>query len=572
MKLSITDWQKSTNALVLAGSVTGLNAPANTADVTIGGQAFPAVPIHYLCHHNADNHAASRVFKVGDQVQVLYLGNSAAPSSANLTVVGLVGELRRCRTLWNLVANLNRADGTEFGTSYGQWGFLGPSIQRVTETALGGYNWWTDGLRTLSWQMLAPSRYSVGSNNGGTAVYRDGALLATSPVAVAGAALQGDDLIVFGYNGHVWKRSAATGSWSHIYSWDLYVFTPAVAISINADCTSAVTLVDNSGGATPYCALVQFTISGDVVTMSWSDQLHSDAVGWNKPVAVDYRLNTLLTATVYCSYTESITADVFNYSRVYINDAQQCGVYSYNSQRTTVKEWTTQLRTPDQTHNLEHTVQTDGFTSSGLMVGYTTPGGSPYVASSISTIDYQSEASLILGMDLRTNHLAVYRMQQQPKTLTTTTTSATVTNTNCAINVSGSSSSTTNATGVVFYRSKELNSAIVDDRPSLLCPPESISSYTHYLMPAASVTDFDPVVWSSGGLVPVSTVALPMRSKSYGFMSSLTSNFLVAEKSGDRLVSWKTSNTATYCNYSGGDVAALTGLSGPLYATGLVVT
>lgn len=98
MDLSISNFNQSVNARVLIGQIVSINTDTKTATIMLTSGSVADVPFHYLCSHGEDDHAATRVFRDEDVVEVLYTGVTAAPAADNLHIMGLVGELRTCRT------------------------------------------------------------------------------------------------------------------------------------------------------------------------------------------------------------------------------------------------------------------------------------------------------------------------------------------------------------------------------------------------------------------------------------------------------------------------------------------
>ncbi len=582
MKLSITDWQQSANARVLPGVINALDTATNTATVAIATGQIVGVPIHYWCNHGVDNHGASRVFRVGDAVRVLYLGNTSAPSASNLTILGLAGEIRRCRTLWNLMGALNRADGTPSGTALAQFGFLGATVQQDTDQIMGGSNWWTDGTRTLSWAITQPNRYCRGSNAGGTSVYMDGALLATTPVAVAGAALQGDDLLIFSSVGDVWRRSAADGSWTRIYQWSA-AYGPQVAISVNADCTKASTIIDGTLSSTPYCLLAEYSITGSAVSVTFTDQLHRSGLNWDKPVAVDYQGTTLVVATLY--YTSTITQ----------TETPGTSSVVFTSGTTVVYDNTGHVIDKSTDINVQLRYLTKTITLAQITTDETITTKTYEVNDSVSTTFYDYSSSdvmnrsvaygnIVVGLDLRLNVVALYHQEFGPVTLKNNTSDRTIT--------LGADPPSTMIVGpwsysygcsdiMTFTRWKEIESStttILDLRSNVSCaldhPADGNGGVYDY--PIAPEAGFDTVDWVQGSSIWVGgtydTTHWPISGYTLNLFAYASNEFKCAEKGIDRLVSWRTSYGATYLDYTGGDVATLAGVTGPLYAASLAVT
>ena len=90
------DFATVANSRILTGTISAVNSSDCT--VTVNGLAIPGVPYFYHCQHDTIDHG-SRVFRVGDNVLLLHDGQLAAPSAANLRVIGFPDKLERCRGL-----------------------------------------------------------------------------------------------------------------------------------------------------------------------------------------------------------------------------------------------------------------------------------------------------------------------------------------------------------------------------------------------------------------------------------------------------------------------------------------
>lgn len=215
MKLSITDWQKAANARVLIGTVTALDPGANTATITIATGSVAAVPIHYWCNHGADNHAAARVFRVGDEVTALYTGNGDTPSALNMVVMGLKDEIRRCRLMAGILFDLCIGDPSIFSyltktdtntlisvKSIAIGGISEKILINTTtdekiernSSSIGGFIDWVGSGHIVSIESDSAFRYAQAAN--GNNIYIDGYLWDTVYWgSLQGAAISGDYVI-----------------------------------------------------------------------------------------------------------------------------------------------------------------------------------------------------------------------------------------------------------------------------------------------------------------------------------------------------------------------------------------
>lgn len=189
------DWSDAVNSRVLVATINALDVINNTATITINsGPQIVGTPIHYLCNHNLDSHAARRVFRVNDPVIALYTGNGDTPSADNTTVVGLYGEIRRCRSIAGILFSLSGESVLINSTAIDGEKVEKPSIdvagQTVTCRALTG--------QIVSIESQTNFRYSGAAGNN---IYFDGVLWDTCPYTVNGAAVWGVNVVavtVFG--------------------------------------------------------------------------------------------------------------------------------------------------------------------------------------------------------------------------------------------------------------------------------------------------------------------------------------------------------------------------------------
>ena len=315
MKLPITDWQKAANARVLIGTVTALDPGANTATITIATGSVAAVPIHYWCNHGADNHAAARVFRVGDEVTALYTGNGDTPSALNMVVMGLKDEIRRCQVMDGLIATFD--DGA-------QWNFKSIAAELIPGgTTTCGNNWWSNGLRTISWSMGASCRYAAGSVAGGPDIYMDGLVIARFGSTFNGAALkfEGDSIWAYVFNqGGLYRKLVGYGgpteNWEYLGS--VTGGAISAAASFNASCTKL-------------CYMSDSTQTAYEVNFAWGLSIETIATPYQSgatvetgylvriPVAIDYKVDTLCLASYEYEVLAYQPTDITSSSQVFID-------------------------------------------------------------------------------------------------------------------------------------------------------------------------------------------------------------------------------------------------------------
>lgn len=574
MKLSL-DYQQASNARVLPGVITeAVDGVANTASVSIDGGIVAGVPIHYLCNHNLTTHA-DRVFRENDVVLVLYTGAGATPSSDNMTILGLRDEVRRCLEQSGIVAGLLRADGSSGGLSVGNWLFSGSiAMQQAVEA---GSNWWSDGTQVISWAITQPSRYSIGSNTGGTSIFKDGVVFATAPASIAGAALQGTTLVMVDFYGHVWKKPVGAG-WTRIYYRESYAPQPKQAVNFSADGTRAVSVVDYTLTGGNQCILIEYVVEGDSVDLTWENQLHTANPNFNKPIAADFKGNELVIAGIYYEYT-AITDDSPGGSEIiYDQDGEVVVNNTYSSIQT--QRRSLQLRTGAITHNLMYEVST-----------VTSSGGS-YIINGSEPIEYsnttegrvlESYGGQIIGMDLRLDLVAVYMQSFSAITTNNDTNTRTITLPPLSLEVGewvttyGSSSSRS------FSRWKELlhpgDNLVLSASDPVNCvlqtqygPSGSVLAFGYPIPPEEG---YDISWWTEGHAIWTtsnpSTTGWCIGSSNYNALGWLSHDFKAASRNSDVMTSLRLKYNEAYMGYTGGDVAALTGFVGPLYAGSLKV-
>ena len=584
MKIAISDYQIAANSRVITGTITALDVQNNTATVTLPFGSIADIPIHYWCHHNVDDHGASRVFKAGDSVQVLYTGNTAQPAASNLKVLGLVGEIRRCRNLWNLVADICKADGTKAGQSKGIYGFLDSKAGLDAGPATGNYNYWTDGIRYITWAMNRPSRYARGANSGGNIIYMDGAVLATAPVNIAGACLSGTNIIVIAGNGSVHKKPIKDGSWSQIFTQSDYDSRPVAAINFNAEGSQAITVNDTSA-IDGCCYLITYSISGNVVTTTKANHLTGSqaATDWiyTKPFAADYNLNDPVIATIEQRCNRVTTDDGSSSTQVYVS--LHTDVWENITASTITDTYTTQLLFLGHAIDLDRSVYKSSTVSKYYLVDEDTNQGS-YEFYGYNKRTFKQTLGYIVGLDLRLDLSAIYKKELSETIVKDDTSSRVVTLGTAPPGtiVEGDWSETYNCDAYMTIRRwKEIHGTTdgpeIDSRNTINCTLSAVRDganpgHATYKYPSSSEIGFDPVSWAQDTLV--SFIHAPWDGKYNAYLHFLT-DFQAAEKNHSRMVSFRTSYSAAYSYYSSGTLTSLTSLTsqtGPLFARSLRVT
>lgn len=207
MKKDINTWQQAVNSRIFTAEITVLNIPDEAATVTLLNQTIVDVPIHYCCNHGVMDHGASRVFRVGDIVSVLYYGNTDQLSSSNLVILGLKDELRRCRSLGGILATA--IDGSIVS---GLWSpsvpfpassyyatcsgvnldtYLFDGTVATKEKTSGFKVEWCNAADHIMWQWPSALRYRGSPVS--AELYYQGVLAAIAPGMIYGAAIITDD-------------------------------------------------------------------------------------------------------------------------------------------------------------------------------------------------------------------------------------------------------------------------------------------------------------------------------------------------------------------------------------------
>lgn len=569
MKLSINNYQTAANSRVLTATIVALYPGTNTADIEYENSTVLAVPIHYFCHHGVDDHAASRVFNVGDQVLVLYTGNLAVPDAETLTILGLKDEIRRCRELWDFVADISVSNGTLAGNALGKWGFLPGQAGLETLSTVGGTNWWTDGVRTLTWEMGGISRYSEGSNYGGRDLFVAGVLVATAPVAIAGAAMRGNEIIVIGESGDTYKF--CDREWTKIGVFPVG-YELNCAVSFNIDCSLAVSVIIQTHINPDNTYLVTFSVLNDIVSVDIEDLFVKNGSNWSKPIAADFNGLELVTAVLEYTRTDTggeiVNPDELVWKSAYDPEGHYIVSYSgsiFSNQlerlTLTIGGHTTLLAV----YEASRTRESAGWRGPWLD---TTPN-----LSSDTTYCHHNYYSYISGLDLRVGLLAVYKRDFGAGLISSNHQYRQLTHDNDGNVTIGEWVYTRQGPyQIVHTRTKSITllappeNIVIEDRSDHLTgsnftyPPESGFDLDIWSGPTELNPDGDPFVFG-----------LPGYDYNYLPFENIDNKFISRQKNTSFFVSWRTSYFNSYINYSGGDLATLTGQAGHLYATSVKV-
>ncbi|QOX78715.1 hypothetical protein FY034_07165 [Trichlorobacter lovleyi] len=577
MKQSLTDWQQAVNSRVLVAQITALNVEANTATIQLNsGPLVADVPIHYLCNHNSDTHAVSRVFKTGDSVLVLYTGNAAYPSASNLRIFGLYGEIRRCLDNRGLVCDLNTGaiiNRTGSAIMCGRLpvysisksaptrhinllqGSIGDSV-----SIAGQSDWYGLAEFALSWDW-AGFRYGNGSP--GNKIYLSGEVWeANTPGPVAGACIQGAYVVIATTYGTVHRRRVDksdqwTGITGPVFSGGPWLFNASGTVAVHStgagyQLLELIALQEYSITDYPYAVN---TYDADIVT-------HTTIATKEAILFADYQGDQLVTGTMHFSYNSTYTSTLL--STDYICGTMPESVPTYWIDSSTFERTTTQRMWLEfngasidlMSHDLYSTGSAETGTGSGGWGG--TINGT--VATSVN--DY---VAFLAGLDLRSGFYAVYKMASQRTINTYTTGSYT-----CAANVSywpTIENSTTYTGGGSLTRSKILNGQELASRSC------SLANMGYTLYP---LDDYDP---SFDNIRFFTNTPIGAEILTWAFLmfniaeDSEITKPVIAEgmyglshaKNGltnDELTAWLYDPESTpYVDYSGGDIALKLGIA-----------
>jgi len=214
------DFATVANSRILTGTISAVNSSDCT--VTVNGLAIPGVPYFYHCQHDTIDHG-SRVFRVGDNVLLLHDGQLAAPSAANLRVIGFPDKLERCRGLGLAGIAIAGTSWWDFiDAGYYSWlpmgvekAFIWGEESNLKTSEQYGFSDWTDGVDQISWGWSA-GRYARGLS-GSSYIYQSGAVLASAPGSVVGAAIYNTTagrFLVIGTNTQIYtKKLGGSYNW-----------------------------------------------------------------------------------------------------------------------------------------------------------------------------------------------------------------------------------------------------------------------------------------------------------------------------------------------------------------------
>ena len=576
MKLSITDWQKATNARVLVGTITSLDGLNNKATITIGAASVADVPIHYWCHHGVDNHAASLVFKSGDQVKAIYTGNGAALSNANLTILGLNNEIRRCTFL----------DGLIITTPDGIWTLKGSTATPlISGQDLAGRNWWSNGTSLLSWDMPNTCRYARGCEAGGPSVYRSGVEIARFDGTFAGAGLRteldGEWVYVTTAGGYLYKKKVGDGdpsaNWVTVGAHWVYA---TAAATFDSTCSKFCCMESRSDVDIAY--EVSF-INGISVTQVAISQNITDSRDNSYPVAVDYvsGFTTLSVATVQLETVSSYSWDVTTLSNSYDKTVGDTDYYLLHRSATEVSSYRPSLKLmwPTKTHLIYDFYRTESRYSTTYNYGTEDYINGIEIAESNlgngtdSYYEYEYKltsnlSSLPLMFDMRDDLLLTYEVNMSGfRTFDSETWDGDF------ITRVVTSVGTTHEESAQFSTARKKDDTALKLN-SIPCHVGLDFTYAD----AGPETYFDPVTWELGVSLTASSV-LPVRMSYNTSQNTWGSGYHPLGLLGidadpihhikhpitlDTLTFEKLSTTEQYLVYSGGDVATLTGGTAPI--------
>lgn len=179
----------STGVTILPGGTLATTIPMAGMEIKINYTAentITGIPIHYRCHHGADNHGASRVFKIGDEPLILYRGKGALPSAGNLTLLGLKDEIRRCRLMSGILFDLAGSPALVNSVSSDE------KVEYPSVAVAGARNWFGFGMIIST----ESSGWRYAHDAGGSDIYIDGEIWDSAPFDVRGAAAMGTETIV----------------------------------------------------------------------------------------------------------------------------------------------------------------------------------------------------------------------------------------------------------------------------------------------------------------------------------------------------------------------------------------
>lgn len=613
MKLSITNWQQATNARVLVATVTALDAANNKADIAMGELAVAAVPIHYWCHHGVDTHAASRVLKVGDQVKALYTGNGAAPTAANLTVLGLHNEIRRCAGGVGIVCNLNSGAITAIMGASLLSGAPVPSIYRATPTrklqlsggavndttlAAGQNDWNGHANQTISW-MHGPFRYGP-QLDASKSLWIDGVLWDnTIPGSeVLGACISGAMVIAITNAGGIYRRPLDKSS-----AWAALTGTGDIPLGkpyfFNGSGTEAAACDPDIGS--DQGKVTTITISGDTYSAStWPTQVYSlvgDQYELSYTKFVDYSGDTLIQAVQHATrqtvVTMPTTITAVEVICVYGLEGSETEVWNGMREREEVvvtRSWLEFASTSIDLYASDVTLHTKNLQVGSAQVSAavdksqwllddTTPSY-PYALAGWPWYTKVESLAFITSLDLRTGHHATYQVD-----ITANASKASSGHSWSCDPVNGpafvAADTITRTASGTMQRTKKINGvALPGSRNSNLVkavdPSSETTTFDMKLNPAESYDpQYDNIGFTAGYVITHQTTFSEFMSINNLLMPNYQPNLVIADgmhgityannpKTTDTVTAWlHDALQSAYVNYSGGDIGIKLGVTNP---------
>lgn len=572
------DFTRWANLRILTGTVTAI--ADNRASVLLDetGQTLTDITVRYFCNKQSFEHQHTAIH-AGDSVLVAYDGYRSDPSQNNCYIIGQTGTVDRCST-GGILALLRLANNTETGDIYGYWLFEGNSATQELGDTNAGNCWWTDGVNYISWDVVPEGKFAVQSITARN-IYMDNNVVAVfSENYVAAAALRRYDetteVLVVGQDCSVWKKTLFSGS---VYSgWvrlreksfsDPYLNIPAVFNSSATECSAIKRNFET-------VFLCTWTINGDSAIFSATDQLYRIPVGgwgtqWKYPIAVDYNGDQRIVATIeYRHDAPDSSESTGTPSKVWDDGTPETMydifAYSYSSLSTSRQSIIVDIG------NTEHVVSS--ITSQEQRSGTTYDMGLGYGhAAWVGTIsmNHTPVLGVIEGINLRENTVAIYQRSAATFTSRSSTSSGLPYDPETGSfidNETGEpfqlSTSYNFSPSINVTRSKKINNTVLLEK-SMTCAALHSPSHAHqsslYAPSINSENGFDTLPFSSAtGLV------WTLGEYNENYLAYLSPRFHKVRRGSDLLTIWRLAYDETYASYSGGNVEALTGLTGPLFA------
>lgn len=579
-----TEFTRWSNMRFLPATINSTNRENNTATVTLNGTVIPDIPITYYCQQQSMQHGA-KAFRPNDTAVLAFDGYRETVDSGNSAIIGIANLVRRCLS-GLFLAGLYQADGTDSGTGLGNWLLDDGQAQAPDAGLVCGNNYWTNGTYTISWQTSQYGRYFYGNNSYGNTVYMYGSAIAQLGTGIAGAMIRTTtegvrQVVVISADNRMFYKPVLDGlpidgGWVQI-PFVNSGYIPDRAVSFNASGTAAVSL---SG-----LLLLQWSLIGDTATFWTTVQAAAtDANNWSKPVAVDYRGDELVVATLTSQEVTFITETNGSEETV---DSLVLGDpparWLYVKKRDYLfdnpYEKTVRLEWNGYSEVILH--EKRGRTQSGyFLYGKDIP--SAYEDNELNKIFvgtntyYVAEVNrkILQGIDLRNNLLACFEVEVPEYTRIKTTTGGSL-----IIEPWGSFTPVGTFTdyyyspSISFSRSKKLNGQIVADRSAVIC--ENVNNVEQgYKWPQSSDVGFDPVQFTVNTTASYSIyMALPLNpiTDAVDILQDLSAIFLHASRPEGSMTSWGLSKTEAYTAFTGGGVAGLIGATDPVFAKTLKV-